>query len=216
MGHPLLHSSASHLPALAHMLVGNPPFFRCYAARGSSTGGSSHMTRIRFAKCLSLSRHRCRCRIGRSSVPENTGSSMKHRRRRLIPRLAHTRNRRRKPVSVSTTFGTEPSGSSPHNKTKRRNLHARRAYDLKNTTLPSGSAKSRDGEAEAPAYPQGVGHEQATTIIIRLENLLAELEGPKSCMMTRNDNWYFVSIFGEPSRAGREVGLAARRPPPFP
>lgn len=45
------------------------------------------------------------------------------------------------------------------------------------------------------------GYEQATTII-GLENLLLELEGPKSAM-TRNTNWYFVSVFGEPSSTGK-------------
>jgi len=45
------------------------------------------------------------------------------------------------------------------------------------------------------------GYEQATTII-GLENLLLELEGPKGAM-TRNSNWYFVSVFGEPSNTGK-------------
>jgi hypothetical protein len=45
------------------------------------------------------------------------------------------------------------------------------------------------------------GYEQATTII-GLENLLLELEGPKGAM-TRNANWYFVSVFGEPSNTGK-------------
>ncbi|MDY3558504.1 DUF3500 domain-containing protein [Gemmata sp. JC673] len=45
------------------------------------------------------------------------------------------------------------------------------------------------------------GYEQATTIM-DLENLLLELEGPKGAM-TRNTNWYFVSIFGEPSSTGK-------------
>lgn len=45
------------------------------------------------------------------------------------------------------------------------------------------------------------GYETATTII-DLENLLLELEGPKGAM-TRNNNWYFVSVFGEPSATGK-------------
>ena len=45
------------------------------------------------------------------------------------------------------------------------------------------------------------GYEQATTIL-SLESLLAELEGPKSAM-TRNNGWYFVSVFGEPSGTGK-------------
>jgi hypothetical protein len=45
------------------------------------------------------------------------------------------------------------------------------------------------------------GYEQATTIM-GLENLLADLEGPKGAM-TRNPGWYFVSIFGEPSNTGK-------------
>jgi len=45
------------------------------------------------------------------------------------------------------------------------------------------------------------GYEQATTII-GLEDLLLELEGPKSAM-TRNRGWYFVSVFGEPSATGK-------------
>jgi hypothetical protein len=45
------------------------------------------------------------------------------------------------------------------------------------------------------------GYEQATTII-GLESLLAELEG-KTGAMVRNPNWYFVSIFGEPSNTGQ-------------
>ena len=45
------------------------------------------------------------------------------------------------------------------------------------------------------------GYEQATTII-GLENLLLELEGPKGAM-TRNNGWYFVSVFGEPSNTGK-------------
>lgn len=45
------------------------------------------------------------------------------------------------------------------------------------------------------------GYEQATTII-GLENLLRELEGSKGAM-TRNPQWYFVSVFGEPSNTGK-------------
>jgi hypothetical protein len=44
------------------------------------------------------------------------------------------------------------------------------------------------------------GYKQATTII-SLEALLKELEGDKGAM-TRNPEWYFVSIFGEPSNTG--------------
>src|SRR5262245_9205899 len=45
------------------------------------------------------------------------------------------------------------------------------------------------------------GYEQATTIL-SLENLLADLEGPKGAMV-RNPEWYFVSVFGEPSATGK-------------
>ena len=45
------------------------------------------------------------------------------------------------------------------------------------------------------------GYETATTII-GLESLLADLEGAKGAMV-RNPNWYFVSVFGEPSAAGK-------------
>ncbi|MCS7271818.1 MAG: DUF3500 domain-containing protein, partial [Gemmataceae bacterium] len=45
------------------------------------------------------------------------------------------------------------------------------------------------------------GYEQALGIL-RLEGLLAELEGPQGAMV-RNPGWYFVSIFGEPSASGR-------------
>jgi hypothetical protein len=45
------------------------------------------------------------------------------------------------------------------------------------------------------------GYEQATTIV-GLENLLKELEGTKGAMV-RNSNWYFVSVFGEPSNTGK-------------
>ncbi len=45
------------------------------------------------------------------------------------------------------------------------------------------------------------GYEQAVTII-GLEKLLRELEGPHGAMV-RNDGWYFVSIFGEPSNTGK-------------
>jgi Protein of unknown function (DUF3500) len=44
------------------------------------------------------------------------------------------------------------------------------------------------------------GYEQATTIM-SLEGILLELEGPKSAMV-RNKDWYFVSVFGEPSQTG--------------
>lgn len=44
------------------------------------------------------------------------------------------------------------------------------------------------------------GYTQANTIM-GLEKLLAELEGEKGAM-TRNQNWYFVTIFGEPSNTG--------------
>ena len=44
------------------------------------------------------------------------------------------------------------------------------------------------------------GYEQATTIV-SLENLLAELE-PKGAN-TRNPDWYFVSLFGEPTSTGK-------------
>lgn len=45
------------------------------------------------------------------------------------------------------------------------------------------------------------GYEQATTIV-SMETLLADLEGPKGAM-TRNQAWYFVSVFGEPSGTGK-------------
>jgi hypothetical protein len=44
------------------------------------------------------------------------------------------------------------------------------------------------------------GYEQATTIM-SLESILADLE--KNGAMVRNPNWYFVTIFGEPSNTGR-------------
>jgi hypothetical protein len=44
------------------------------------------------------------------------------------------------------------------------------------------------------------GFEQATTIM-SLEGLLADLEGAKGAMV-RNTGWYFVSVFGEPSKTG--------------
>jgi len=44
------------------------------------------------------------------------------------------------------------------------------------------------------------GYEQATAII-SLESLLKDLEGDKGAMV-RNPEWYFVSIFGEPSNTG--------------
>jgi len=45
------------------------------------------------------------------------------------------------------------------------------------------------------------GYEQATTIV-GLENLLKDLEGAKGAMV-RNTEWYFVSVFGEPSNTGK-------------
>ncbi len=45
------------------------------------------------------------------------------------------------------------------------------------------------------------GYEQATTIM-SLEGILLELEGPKGAMV-RNKDWYFASVFGEPSATGR-------------
>jgi hypothetical protein len=44
------------------------------------------------------------------------------------------------------------------------------------------------------------GYDQATTIM-SLEGILLELEGPKGAMV-RNKEWYFASIFGEPSNTG--------------
>lgn len=44
------------------------------------------------------------------------------------------------------------------------------------------------------------GFEQATTIV-SLETVLKDLEGTKGAMV-RNPNWYFVSVFGEPSNTG--------------
>lgn len=46
----------------------------------------------------------------------------------------------------------------------------------------------------------GTGYDQATTIM-SLESILADLE--KNGAMTRNPNWYFVSVFGEPSNTGK-------------
>jgi len=45
------------------------------------------------------------------------------------------------------------------------------------------------------------GYGQATTIM-SLESLLADLEGNGGAMV-RNPNWYFVSIYGEPSNTGK-------------
>lgn len=44
------------------------------------------------------------------------------------------------------------------------------------------------------------GYDQVVTIM-SLEGILHDLEGPKGAM-TRNPNWYFVTIFGEPSKTG--------------
>lgn len=44
------------------------------------------------------------------------------------------------------------------------------------------------------------GYDQATTIM-SLEGILLDLEGPKGAMV-RNKDWYFVSVFGEPSNTG--------------
>ena len=44
------------------------------------------------------------------------------------------------------------------------------------------------------------GYEQAVTIM-SLEAILKNLEGPNGAM-TRDQSWYFVSIFGEPSKTG--------------
>jgi hypothetical protein len=46
----------------------------------------------------------------------------------------------------------------------------------------------------------GKGYDQATTIM-SLETLLAELEGAKG-ENVRDPNWYFVSVYGEPSNTG--------------
>lgn len=45
------------------------------------------------------------------------------------------------------------------------------------------------------------GYEQATTIM-SLEGILRDFEGTAGAM-TRNPNWYFVSIFGEPTNTGK-------------
>jgi hypothetical protein len=44
------------------------------------------------------------------------------------------------------------------------------------------------------------GYDQVVTIM-SLEGILHDLEGPKGAM-TRNPNWYFVTVFGEPSKTG--------------
>jgi hypothetical protein len=54
--------------------------------------------------------------------------------------------------------------------------------------------------ALAKAGLSAKGYEQATTIM-SLEGILRDLEGDKGAMV-RNPNWYFVSIFGEPSNTG--------------
>ena len=46
------------------------------------------------------------------------------------------------------------------------------------------------------------GYNQATTIM-SLENILKETEPPKKNGMIRNSQWYFVSIFGTPSKTGK-------------
>lgn len=46
----------------------------------------------------------------------------------------------------------------------------------------------------------GSGYEQATTIM-SLENILRDVE--KKGTMVRNPDWYFVSVFGKPSKTGK-------------
>jgi hypothetical protein len=46
------------------------------------------------------------------------------------------------------------------------------------------------------------GFNQATTIM-SLENILKEAEPPKKGAMIRNPEWYFVSVFGTPSKTGK-------------
>jgi len=45
------------------------------------------------------------------------------------------------------------------------------------------------------------GYEQATTIM-SLEEILKDVEGTKGAMV-RNPNWYFISVFGKPSKTGK-------------
>lgn len=45
------------------------------------------------------------------------------------------------------------------------------------------------------------GYEQATTIM-SLEEILRDVEGKKGAMV-RNPNWYFISVFGKPSKTGK-------------
>jgi hypothetical protein len=151
------------------------------------------MTRLRFAAfALTIAGVVGVALVGRSA-PETTGGKMKTAADAYLASLTPE-------LKKKTTFGFDDPQRTKWFFTPQQDKEkhfTRKGVRLEEMTLEQKKAAM----ALLQSGLSKKGYEQATTIV-GLENLLKELEGPKSAM-TRNSQWYFVSIFGEPSNTGK-------------
>jgi hypothetical protein len=151
------------------------------------------MTRLRFAAfAISLAGIVGVALIGQSA-PDSTGSRMKTAADAYLASLTPE-------LKKKTSFGFDDPHRTKWFFTPQQDKE--KHFTRKGVRLEEMTADQK--KAAMALLKSGLskkGYEQATTIV-GLENLLKELEGSGGAMV-RNDNWYFVSIFGEPSNTGK-------------
>lgn len=151
------------------------------------------MTRLRFvALALTLAGIVGVTLIGRSA-PETTGGKMKAAADAYLASLTPE-------LKKKTSFGFDDPHRTKWFFTPQQDKEKK--FTRKGVRLEEMTAEQK--KAAMALLKSGLsakGYEQATTIV-GLENLLKELEGTKGAMV-RNNEWYFVSVFGEPSSTGK-------------
>jgi Spy/CpxP family protein refolding chaperone len=151
------------------------------------------MTRLRLAALsLSLAGIVGVALVG-SSAPDSTGSRMTDAANKFLTSLTPEQKKK-------VSFGFDDPHRTKWYFTPQQTKD--RKYTRKGVPLEEMTAEQKKAAMELlKSGLSAKGYEQATTII-GLEGLLAELEGGKGAMV-RNPNWYFVSVFGEPSNTGK-------------
>ncbi len=151
------------------------------------------MTRIRLvAFALTLAGVVGVALVG-NSAPDSTGGKMKTAADAFLASLSPE-------LKKKATFGFDDPHRTKWYFTPQQDKEKK--FTRKGARLEEMSAEQKKAAMELlKSGLSAKGYEQATTIV-GLEALLLELEGPKSAM-TRNQGWYFVSVFGDPSNTGK-------------
>ena len=151
------------------------------------------MTRLRFAAlALTLAGVVGVALVGRSA-PDTTGGKMKSAADAFLASL-NAEQKKKASFGFDDPHRTKWYFTPQQDKDKKFTRKGARLEEMTADQKKAALALLKSGLSEK-------GYQQATTII-GLENLLKELEGTKGAMV-RNDGWYFVSVFGDPSNTGK-------------